>query len=116
MNYDIAATLEFLPYVAWVVLGVTLIILEIRAYQSSGQRAPGDTGFVPPRGDGYRYYVDSESVVYIHRRSANQFRIYVIEGRMPVTALRHDACGSYFTVYARDASLAEEQIDRLYAV
>ena len=116
MTYDISQTLTFLPYVVWVVLGVTFILLEVRAFREALVDVPvpetGRGGFIPPRGNGYEYYVSASTIVYILKKDKRTHRVYLISGQAPGAKLKQDRHGTYFTVRASDPGTVENIVDR----
>ena len=58
MFYNIERTLEFLPYVAWWILALTLVIFEVKNFKDMvidrPKADPGRGGFIPPSGEGKR--------------------------------------------------------------
>lgn len=119
MYYDIEKTLEFLPYVSWGILAVTLLILEIKNFKEMlvdrPSSEPGRGGFIPPPGgDGYEYYVSNATIVYILRKARKAFRVYIIKGSSPTARVKRDKHGEYFTVRCEDAGTAEKIIDNAF--
>lgn len=117
MYYNISRTLEFLPYVSWLVLAVCLILFEVRNFKSmlvdktvsDGARG----GFIPPSGDGYEYYVGG-SILYIIRKGPNRFRVYVVTGEGPNVHYKTDRYGRFFSVSASDNATVEKIIENAY--
>lgn len=118
MYYSIERTLEFFPYACFVILGVMLLLFEIKNLKEmliDRPRAdPGRGGFIPPSGDGYEYYVSKSTIVYILQKAKNRFRVYLIQGGTPNAQMKHDKHGHYFTVRCEDTSTAEKIIDNAF--
>ena len=102
MFYNIERTLEFLPYVAWWILALTLVIFEVKNFKDMvidrPKADPGRGGFIPPSGEGYEYDVSRSTIVYILQKAKNCFRVYLIQGDSPTVRVKHDKHGLYFTV------------------
>lgn len=120
MFYDISRTLEALPYLSFIVLAAVLVLLEVRDYRErlteQPEPEPGRSGFVPPPGDGYEYFVTSGKICYILRKSKRICRVYVVQGQNPGINLKHDRYGQYFTVQAHDPATAEKIVDAVFGV
>lgn len=116
MTYDITQTLVFLPYVAWAALALTFIFLEVRAFRETLADGPvpeaGRGSFIPPRGEGYEYYVSASTMVYILKKNNSTHRVYLISGEAPAAKLKQDRYGTYFTVRAANAATVENIVDR----
>ena len=121
MNYDISATLAFLPQTALVILTVALIFLEVRTYleyRTEGNTPgpdPVHSGFLPPPGDGYEHYIDSYTVVYLLKRGRNRYRVYLVKGQDPNAKVRRDKYGRYFKIHAPDPAAAERIAENAFA-
>lgn len=118
MIYHIEQTLEYLRYMSWGILLITLLFLEIKNFKEQLTDDPsadsGRSGFIPPHGNGWEYYVSSSTIVYILKKAKNRFRVYLIQGEKPFTHLKHDHYGVYFTVRAEEAGTAEKIVDQLF--
>lgn len=118
MYYSIERTLEFFPYVCFVILGVTLLLFEIKNAKEmlvdKPRSDPGRGGFIPPSGEGYEYYVSNSTIVYIIQKAKNRFRIYLIQGNVPKVHMKHDKHGQYFTIHCEDSGTAEKIIDNAF--
>ena len=117
MFYSISRTLEVLPYLSWLVLGIGLILLEVKNF--NGQVGDGPTpdpsrnGFIPPPGDGYEYYMKG-SILYIVRKGAKRFRVYIAKGDAPDVKMKQDRYGRYFSVRSAECSIVEKIIEKAY--
>ena len=114
MYYSISRTLELMPWLAGIVLGLTWAFLEIRNFleqvADGPDIEPGRNGFVrPPGEDGYEFFVTDYTIVYVLRKSARQYRIYLVQGDVPWgVKIKHDRYGSYFKVRSKDSDLVEK--------
>lgn len=94
--------------------------MEIKNYceyiTESSEVEPRRNGFIPPPGEGYEYYVNSNDICYILKKTKNRFKIYVVRGNIPVAKLKRDKYGTYFNVRCRDAGAAEKIVDIAYGV
>lgn len=115
MFYHISRTLEILSYMAYALLGIVWIIMEIKNYCETHREPDGDTpwreGFIPPPGEGYEYYVNANSLCYILHKAKNRFKIYIIQGERPAAKLKRDKYGTYFNASCQDAAAAEKIVD-----
>jgi hypothetical protein len=120
MFYNISKTLEILPYLSYIILVTTWIILEIKHFTeqlTDGPMAePGRGNFVPPPGEGYEYYVNSNSICYILSKAKYRYKIYVIRGEAPAAKLKKDKYGVYFNARCQDAGAAEKIVDVAYGM
>lgn len=120
MFYNISKTLEILPYMAYGLLGIIWIFLEIKNYRghvTEGPVAePGREGFIPPPGEGYEYYVSSNNICYILQKAKNRFKVYVVRGENPSVNLKRDKYGTYFNARCQDAGAAEKIVDIAYGM
>lgn len=116
MFYSMDRILAILPCLGLVLLGVTLAALELRESRATltDRSADGDGPFIPPNGDGYEYYVSRSVLVYILRRGAALYRVYLLQGSPPRVRLRQDRYGRYFSVRCRDAGTAERIVDAAF--
>lgn len=113
MYYSISRTLELMPWLAGIVLGLTWAFLEIRNFREQVSDGPdiepGRNGFVRPPGDGYEFFVTDYTIVYVLRISTRQYRIYLVQGDVPLgVKIKHDRYGSYFKVRSRDSNFVEK--------
>lgn len=115
MFYNIERTLEFFPYACYIILGVTLLLFEIKNLKEMlidrPRSEPGRGGFIPPSGEGYEYYVSSSTICYIFQNAKNRFRCYLIEGNLPRAPLKRDKYGQYFTIRCEDTGTCEKISD-----
>lgn len=115
MFYHISRTLEILPYIAYALLGIVWITMEIKNYCDTHREPEGDTpwreGFIPPPGEGYEYYVNANSLCYILHKAKNRFKIYIIQGEQPAAKLKRDKYGTYFNASCQNAAAAEKIVD-----
>lgn len=120
MFYNISRTLEILPYIAYSLLGIIWIILEIKNFREHVTESPvvepGRNGFIPPPGEGYEYYVSSNNICYILQKAKNRFKIYVVCGDSPAAKLKRDKYGTYFNARCRNAGAAEKIVDVVYGM
>lgn len=118
MYYNIEHTLEFFPYACFVILGAMLLFFEIKNFKETlvdkPRSDPGRSGFIPPSGDGYEYYVSNSTIVYILQKAKNRFRVYLIQGNAPNAHLKKDRHGQYFTVHCENTGTAEKIIDNAF--
>lgn len=118
MFYNIEQTLEYLPYISFGILVVTLLFLESRNIKEQLRDRPeaeSERGnFIPPHGDGYEYYVSANTIVYVLNKAKKRFRVYLIQGNQPHVRLKHDSHGTYFTVRAENTGTVEKIIDRTF--
>ena len=121
MNYDISTTLEYFPKAALVILAILLVFLEVRTfleYRTEGNTSrpdPGHNGFLPPPGDGYEHYIDSNTIIYLQERGRKDYRVYLVKGRDPNAKLRRDKYGRYFKIHASDPAVAERIAENAFA-
>ncbi|MDO4324664.1 MAG: hypothetical protein Q4E24_01300 [bacterium] len=120
MFYNISKTLESLPYIAYGLLGAVWMILEIKNFREQLSEGPvtepGRGGFILPPGEGYEYYVNSNSICYILQKARKKFKIYVIQGDSPAVKLKRDKYGTYFNARCQDAGAAEKIVDAAYGM
>lgn len=120
MFYNISKTLEILPYMAYGLLGIVWIIMEIKNFREQLSEVPvaepGRGDFIPPPGEGYEYYVNSNSICYIFQKAKNRFKIYVIQGDSPAAKLKRDKYGTYFNARCQDTGAAERIVDVAYGM
>lgn len=118
MYYDISKTLQFAPYISFAVILIAWIIIEINCLKEQLNEKvmlePIREGFIPPAGNGYEYYVNSDNVVYILQRHKKNFRIYVTQGNLPKAKMKHDRYGTYFDIRSEDSGTVERIIDSIY--
>ena len=110
--FNIERTLGMMPTLCIVIFLTVLAILEIqelRALRSGGTSAGG---FIP-HGQGYEYYIDAETTVYI-LECGNCWKVYPVTGKKPSVPLRQDRYGSYFILNCGNAAEAETLVDRMY--
>lgn len=115
MFYHISRTLEFLPYMAYAILGLVWVFMEVKCFRELQREKPGETawreGFIPPPGEGYEYYVNANSICYIQQKAKNRFKIYIVQGDRPAAKLKQDKYGTYFNASCQDAAAAEKIVD-----
>lgn len=109
MIYSMENTMAILPQICLIILGVCLLLIELR-----GERPQNVSDlvmipecerrgflrrrdFILPPGEGVGYSVGN-SRFYIMRRDDDLFRVYVAKGRAPSGAVRRDRFGRYFTI------------------
>lgn len=116
MYYSIERLLSILPPLSWAIVLLTFLILEVKNYTESLREEPEQerSGFTPPPGTGYEYYVQSGTIVYLLQKARNRFRVYVIQGETPNVPCRRDRFGRFFTISCGDNATAERMIDRAY--
>lgn len=118
--YNISKTLEILPYMAYGLLGIIWIILEIKNFREQITEEPiaepGREGFIPPPDEGYEYYINSNNICYILQKAKNRFKVYVVRGESPAVKLKRDRYGMYFNARCQDAGAAEKIVDIVYGV
>ena len=119
MYYSITKTLEVMPYISFFAILIYWVILEIKCIkQQLNEKVtvePIRGNFIPPAGNGYEYYVNSKSVVYILQRYKKHFRIYVTEGEFPINVkIKKDKHGQYFDIRSEDCATVERIIDSTY--
>ena len=110
--FNIDATLEMMPTLCILVLVTILAVLELRHFHAVRYRGTAPGAFTP-HGNGYEYYVDSATTVYI-LECGNCWKIYHVCGREPSLPLRQDRYGSYFTLNCGSAAEAEVLVERTY--
>lgn len=118
MYYNIARTMTVFPYICYGILGVGLLMLEVRFFVSQlkvkPEPEPGRGGFVQPPGDGYEYYAAKGVITYILKKGSH-YRVYVETGSPPNgVSLRRDRYGTYFMVRAKNTAEAERIIDQTF--
>jgi hypothetical protein len=118
MFYNISRTLEVLPYIDYIILGFTLLILEIKNFKEMVGDNPiadaGREGFIPPNGDGHEYFVSKNTIVYILNKAKRRYRVYLIQGEQPNVCLKHDRYGNYFNLRCENVGIAEKIIDNAF--
>lgn len=118
MFYSIERTLEILPNISCAILIVVFMFLEIKNWKEQLKDGPvaepGRGNFIPPKGDGYEYYVSNSTIVYILRTAKNRFRVYLIQGNFPAVGMKQDKYGRYFNIRSKDTSVAERIIDNTF--
>ncbi len=97
--------LTVIPIASGVLIISLLITFEIM-YRSG-------TASGTSRNSGYKYYINSSTVVEIRAMFGRTYRVYMISGNCPIS-LQQDRMGSYFTVKAPNAQAAEAQIDNIF--
>ena len=103
-------TLSMMPTVCSVVLLAVFLVLELRARGTS--RASDDGGFLPS-GNGYEYFVDADTIVYLEKHGKS-WRVYLVSGSAPSVPLHRGRRGTYFTICCGSGAEAESQIDRIF--
>lgn len=120
MYYNISRTLEFLPYLAYTLLVIVWIFMEVKNFREQLSEEPttepGRGSFILPPGNGYEYYVNSNNICYIYQKAKNRFQIYVIRGQSPAVRMKRDKYGAYFNIRCRDARSAEKIVDAAYGL
>lgn len=120
-HYDIYTALEVLPQLSWGLLIAVLVLKEIQCFReflterSTERPEPGSDGFTPPPGEGYRYYINASTVVYIHPNGRSRYRIYLVRGDAPRAKLRSDRYGRYFKAACPDEGRAEKIAENAFA-
>ena len=109
MFYSMESTMAILPQICLIVLGVCLLLTELRGERPqtvsdliSNSKDEGfwvrrRNDFVLPPGEGVGYSL-GKSRFYIVRRDDDLFRVYIAKGRAPSDAVRRDRFGRYFTI------------------
>ena len=120
--YTTSELLEILPLIGGVAIGAILLASLIRALSEQldltafgigkSRSDPADTVFVPPPGDGYRYFAPNHVVVYIRQMNPGCFRIYAVSG---ARFSRRDRYGSFKQVSCRDSLAVEKLIDQMFS-
>lgn len=120
--YTTSEVIEILPVIGSAAIGAILFGSLIRALSEQldltafgigkSRSDPADTVFVPPPGDGYRYFAPGHVVVYIRQMSPGSFRIYAVSG---ARFSKRDQYGSFEQVTGRDSLAVEKLIDRMFS-
>ena len=125
MFYSMESTMAILPQICLIVLGVCLMMTELRGEspqtvsdlasnsedEGFGVRRRNDFVFPPGAGVGYSL---GESRFYIVRRDDDLFRIYIAKGRAPSDAVRRDRFGRYFTIRCNGVKDAMRIVRNIY--
>lgn len=106
---QIERTLSMMPTLCSVVLLAVFLVLELR---TRGSVSASDGGFMPS-GNGYEYFVDAQTVVYLEQHGSS-WRVYLVSGGAPFVPMKRDRRGCYFTLNCRSSAEAEAQIDRIF--
>ena len=122
--YSASELLEILPAIGSVAIGAILLVSLIRAISEradftafgfgrfhSDPANAADRVFIPPPGEGYRYYAPHNVVIYIRQMGPGSFRIYAVSG---TCFSRHDQYGSFERVSCRDTLAVEKLIDQKF--
>lgn len=121
--YHIQNTLNIFPYISYVVISICWVFLEIKAIKDQvGEKEaadPGRGGFIPPNGkEGYEYFVSKSGppvLVYICKKTKDQYKVYVVQGNPPNVKMKHDRNGEYFNVHAQEGFAVEKIVDQVYS-
>ena len=118
MYYSISRTLEIMPYISYAILTIFLILLEIRNWREhltdSPCAEPGRDGFIPPPGNGYEHYISSNAIVYLLRKSAKKYRVYLVRGETTKARIKCDRYGRYFKVTSDNPAAAERIAEKVF--
>lgn len=101
------------PIAAGLLVLALLIAFEIM-YRNNTVASPSARGSTS-QGVGYKYYVNSNTVLQIRAMFGRKYRIYVLSGNCPVP-LNQDRIGSYFSLTSRNTQELECMIDELFRV
>ena len=115
--YNIEYTLSIMPHICITCLLTVLVVLEVRdaLTRHSTKSAPAIGGFIPPPGDGYEYFVSSNEILYIKKRSHTLYRVYLVHGDIKKNMnLRSDKYGNYISIHGQNTAAVEQTLDNLF--
>lgn len=114
--YNIEYTLSIMPHICIACLLTFLVILEVRdgLTRHSTKSAPAIGGFSPPPGDGYEYFVSTNKILYIKKRTRTLYRVYLVRGDIKNMRIRSDKYGNYISIHGQNTAAVEQTLDNLF--